>query len=226
MVKSHGAEVTSRLDSLLGRVRVVEVPNVGRLGHVGRHLLESQVGVGGGNAHLGGAGSALGMPGDLCAGSLDRVGILENHNGLCRNVFGEVFGLLAIEILLKQVDLVVLSHAVHGALGELLGCGGVAKGLISEESLVVLLDIVGLGGVELFGPSSPRVFHATVIGSDALGVNRVLRHNGDVVQDDLVGVSNDEFFLLAGYRCASTNNLDFGVIELGGTVTAEITSGL
>ena len=42
-------------------VRVVEVPDVGRLGHVGGHLLEAELGVGGTNAKLAG----LGVPRDF-----------------------------------------------------------------------------------------------------------------------------------------------------------------
>ena len=49
----HRAKGTWGLESLLRFVRVVEVPNVRLFGHVGWHLLESELRVGSTNTHLG-----------------------------------------------------------------------------------------------------------------------------------------------------------------------------
>ncbi len=84
MIVYHSAKRTWGFQSLFRFVGVVEVPNVGLLWHVGWHLLEPELSVGGTNTHL---SSRLGMPADLCNGAFDVVRVLENHNSLRVDVF-------------------------------------------------------------------------------------------------------------------------------------------
>lgn len=52
------------------------------------------------------------MPGDARGGPLEFIWIFEYHEGLCRYCLGEVLRLLTQEVLLKEIDLVVLTDAL------------------------------------------------------------------------------------------------------------------
>ena len=76
--EGHGAEWRLRFKGLFWCVWVVEIPDVGLFGHVGRHLLESELSIGGSDSKFGG----LWMPCDLSNRTFDGVGVLEDHNCL------------------------------------------------------------------------------------------------------------------------------------------------
>jgi len=93
------------------------------------------------------------MPGDLSDGSLDRVGVLEDHNRLGGDVLGKMLGLLSLEIFLEEIDLVVLENALFGSSSKVFGGLCETKVGISVESLHVFGDISGLGVIVVLGPS-------------------------------------------------------------------------
>lgn len=109
MIVDHSAKRTWGFKSLLRFIRAVKIPYVGLFGHVGWHLLESELGVGSTHTHL---RRGLRVPADLCNGAFDVVWVLENHNSLRVDIFGEVLGLLAFVVLLEQVNFVVLLDAL------------------------------------------------------------------------------------------------------------------
>jgi hypothetical protein len=98
VIINHSAKRTWWLKSLFRFVRVVEVPNIRLLGHVGWHLLEPELSVGSAHTHLRGR---LRVPADLCNGAFDVVWVLENHNSLRVDVFRQVLRLLSFEVFLK-----------------------------------------------------------------------------------------------------------------------------
>ena len=54
------------------------------------------------------------MPVDLGDSTSNGVGVLKDHDGLSGNVLTQQLRLLTAEVLLKQVDLVVLSNGFLG----------------------------------------------------------------------------------------------------------------
>jgi hypothetical protein len=112
VVESHSAQRWSGVEGLLGFVGVIQVPDVGLLGHVGRHLLEAQLGIGSTDALV---RAAVRVPADLSNSALNLVRILEDHNCLSRDSISGVLGLLAFEILFEEIDLVVLHDAAAGS---------------------------------------------------------------------------------------------------------------
>lgn len=62
MIKGERAERRGGVKRLLWLVGVIQIPDVGLLGHIWRHLLEAQLGVGGGNSLV---GAAVGVPANL-----------------------------------------------------------------------------------------------------------------------------------------------------------------
>ena len=108
------------------------------------------MGIGGTNSHL---SLRLGVPGNLGDSSFDLVRVFEDHNGFGADVLRQVLGLLSLEVLFKQIDLVVLSDAVNGTGHQVTSGRGESEVLISVESLHVLGHIRGLGVVSVLGPS-------------------------------------------------------------------------
>lgn len=137
------------------------------LGHVGRGLLEAKLGVGNTDTELAG----LGMPCDLGDRALDSVGVLEDHDGLCGNGLRHEFGILTVEVLLEEINLVVLLNAASGTLNELAGSLTEAKSRLLGELPHVLVDFVGLLVVVLLGPATNGMMHASVLSGHSLGVN-------------------------------------------------------
>ena len=78
VVEGHGAERRLTLKSLLGEVGVVQIPDVRLLGHVWRHLLETELSVRNTHALL----NWIWVPDNLVGSTLNVVGVLEDHNGL------------------------------------------------------------------------------------------------------------------------------------------------
>ena len=114
------------------------------------------------------------------------LGLLEEHEGLGGDVFDDVVGLLVDEVLLEHVDLVVPEHAPLGYFAESLHLGG--KALVLVDLLHEAGVLLGLGGVDAFGPTSLPVEHSLLASAHASGVDLVHRKVGDVVELDEVGV--------------------------------------
>jgi hypothetical protein len=172
VVEHEGAQGGARVKGTFGSVRVVQVPDVRHPRHVGRHLLEAELGVGDTNAGL----RVVGVPRDLGDSALDLVRVLEDHNGLGVDGLGEVLGLLAIEVLLEKIDLVVLADAPLGGVHQVGGRALEAKVGLTEHFLLILCDVEKLGVVELLWPSTDGMAHTAVICNDAFSVD--LQGNG------------------------------------------------
>jgi len=130
-------------------------------------LLEAQLGVGDTYTELAG----LWVPRDLGHGSLDSVGVLEDHDGLGGDWLRHELGILTLEILLKKVDFIVLLDAACGSLDKFAGSLAEAHcGLLSQFSHV-LVNFVLLLVVVFLGPSTDGVSHAAVLSRHALSVN-------------------------------------------------------
>jgi len=78
VIEGHSAKRRVRFKSLLREVRIVQVPNIRLLRHVWRHLLETQLCVRNTNTRL----SLIRMPNNLSSGTLNIVGVLEDHDSL------------------------------------------------------------------------------------------------------------------------------------------------
>mmetsp|Transcript_33233 Transcript_33233/g.50951 ORF Transcript_33233/g.50951 Transcript_33233/m.50951 type:complete len:273 (+) Transcript_33233:1255-2073(+) len=216
VVEGHGAQGRGRQQGLLGEVGVAQVPDVRLAGHVRRHLLETEHGIGNTNAHLRG----LRMPGDGSGGSLNVVGVLEDHHGLGGDALGQMLGLLASEVLLEQVDLVVLEDTLGSALDHLLGGLREAEGRVSVHLFGVFSLISGLGGIDLSRPTSFTVLHSLRAGRDSLGVDAVGGQGGDVAEHNLVRVTHLEVISLLGLGGHGTDDLGVGILEVG--VSSEV----
>ena len=165
--EGHGAEGRGGLKADFWRVRVVQVPDVGGLRHVGGGLLEAELGVSCTDTKLGG----LGVPRDLSYGTLHSVRVLEDHHGLGGDGLRHELGILTLEVLFKEINLVVLLDAAGGALDELASGLAEAKRGLLVELPHVLVDIVRLLVVGLLGPTTDRVGHTGVLSWYALSVN-------------------------------------------------------
>ena len=170
--EGHGAEGRGGLETDFWRVRVVKVPDVGGLGHVGGGLLEAELGVSCTDTEL----SSLRVPCDLSYGTLDSVRVLEDHHGLGGDWLRHELGVFTLEILFKEIDLVVLLDAAGGALDELTGGLAEAERGLLVELPHVLVDIVRLLVVGLLGPTTDRVGHTAVLSGHALSVNLQRRY--------------------------------------------------
>ena len=168
------AQGRGRLKTDFWRIRVVQVPDVGGFWHVGGHLLEAELGVGGTDAEL----ACLGVPRNLGNRSLDDVGVLEDHDSLGRDWLRHELRVFTLEVLLKEIDLVVLLDAAGGALHELTGCLSEAHRWLLGQFSHVLVDFVGLLVVVLLGPTTDGVSHSIVLGRHALSVHLQERKAG------------------------------------------------
>ena len=169
LVEGQGAKWGGWLHADFRGVWIVQVPDVGALGHGGGHLLEAKLGVGGTNTKL----TGLWVPCDLGNGTLDGVGVLEDHHSLGGDWLRHELGVLTLEILLEQINLVVLLDAAGGALNKLTsGLTEAHLGLL-DELTHVLVDFILLLVVVLLGPTTDRVMHTVVLGGNALSVNLI-----------------------------------------------------
>ena len=102
------------------------------------------------------------MPSDLSGGSLDLVGVLEDHQGLGRDVLGQVLSLFASKVLLEQVDFVVLEDALCSSLAHRLGSNCKSQSRLSVHLLLVFGEISSLCWVKLLWPTSFSVLHTSM----------------------------------------------------------------
>jgi len=150
VIESHLGDGRCGLKSLLRSVRVGKVPNVGFLGHVGGHLLEAELGIRHTNPQV---SARIGMPHDLCCCSFNLVGVFKDHHSFSVDGLRQMLGLLTVEVLLKQVDLIILFDALLCVVDEISSGRCVAEGWVTHHLLVVLRNIVWLVRVSFLGPA-------------------------------------------------------------------------
>jgi len=206
----HAGQRGGRLKCNFGLVGILDVPDVGVLGHAWGLLLESKLSVSASESVV----AAIDLPSNFCNGTFNLVGVFENHKRFGINLLAHVFSLLGGEVLLEHVDFVVLLHATLGSAGKVSGSGSETKGQISVEFLGVTLNVLVIGVIDLSGPSTNNVSHTTVFSFDAICLNSMLRKNGDVVHHDLVGVSQDVAFSDRGVGHLLAHHLGLGILEL------------
>jgi len=209
VVESHSAKRGSRFKSLLRVVRVFQIPNVSRLSHVRRHLLESQSSVRYANTLLGG----IRMPCDFSDSSLHSVRVLENRNRFGRDGLRQILRAFTAEVLLEQINLVVLAEALHGTLDEVMGSSSVTKRSLSVKLFLILDLVSSFSVIKLLRPTTSYVSHFLFGGRNSFGVNSMLGHLRDVIKSDLVRVSLNIKSLLVGFTVPSTDNLGLGIFE-------------
>mmetsp|Transcript_7981 Transcript_7981/g.22768 ORF Transcript_7981/g.22768 Transcript_7981/m.22768 type:complete len:388 (+) Transcript_7981:584-1747(+) len=158
-------------------VALRDVPNERRCGHVVGHPLEAQVRVGGDDLRR-----ALRVPPDLRDAPRLVGGVLEERDGLHRQVLGQVLGLLEVEVVLEQVDRVVLLQASDCVPCELLHGGD--EGRVLLKPLPPLQRVLGLRVVDFLRPAALHVQHHPAFRLHPGGVHRMLGKLGDVVHGD------------------------------------------
>ena len=163
----HGTKWGSWLKNGLWYIGVSQVPNVGVLWHVGWLLLESELGIGGTDSVL----AWLWMPCDLGHTTLHLLWILEDHHCLGRDWLRHVLWLFMLEVLLKEIDLVVLFDAALSSPDKVLGRPHIVQGRLLGQLTHVLVHFVGLLRIVLFGPSSNLMVTSSVISGNSLCVN-------------------------------------------------------
>ena len=102
------------------------------------------------------------MPSYTCNGSLDLVGVFENHHGFGGDIFICMLSCFAREILFKEINLVVLSDALGDSTDHLFGGLGEAQSGISVHLLGVLCLIGWLGRIDVCGPTTLSMPHSLV----------------------------------------------------------------
>ena len=123
------------------------------------------------------------MPSDFGDGTLDGVGVLEDHDGLGSDGLRHELWVLTSEILLEQVDLVVLFDAARGTLDELLGGLHEAHCWVLGQLSHVLVHLVGFLVVILLGPATDAMGHTAVLCWDALSVNLLCEEKWTRLED-------------------------------------------
>ena len=111
------------------------------------------------------------MPRDLSDGTVDSVGILKDHLGLCGDRLDLMLWGFTLEVLFEKVDLVVLANALLRGSYQVLGCGRKTEVSVSVHFLIVLSDVGGLSGVETIRPSSFDVLHSSFASGNTLCVD-------------------------------------------------------
>ena len=111
------------------------------------------------------------MPCDLGDGTLDGVGVLEDHHSLCCDWLRHEFGIFTVEVFFKEINLVVLLNTARCSLNELTsGLSEAKSGLLGQLSHI-LVDLVGLLVVVLLGPTTDTVVHTVVLSGHSLSVD-------------------------------------------------------
>ena len=95
----------------------------------------------------------LGVPVDLGYCSTDGVRVLKDHHSLRRDAFRRKFWLLAIEILLKEIDFIVLLDSFLSTYCKVLGGLRETESGVSVKFLLIFGNISWLGVVELLRPT-------------------------------------------------------------------------
>ena len=141
----HAAQGRSGVEGDFRLVGVVDVPDVGLLGHAQGLLLESKLGVRAGQSVF----RPIHLPGNFSNCPLDLVGVLEDHERFGVDLLTHVFSLLSRKVFLEHVNFVVLLHASFGSASEVSGGGGESKCRVSVELLVVTLDVLLILRIDL-----------------------------------------------------------------------------
>jgi len=93
------------------------------------------------------------MPVDFRNCSLNWVRIFKEHDCLGRDILREMLGLFTIEVLLKKIDLVVLSNGFLCSCNQIFSSLSKSKSGVSVELLVVFGDIARFGVIQISWPS-------------------------------------------------------------------------
>jgi len=99
--------------SLLGGVRIAQIPNVWFKRHFVVHLLKSKDGIANSDSSI---CRMIWMPSNFCNRSFDLIRVFEKHNCFCRNILSLVFGDLSSKVFFKHIILIVLPDAISGSL--------------------------------------------------------------------------------------------------------------
>ena len=121
-----------------------------------------------------------------------------------------MLGLLVLEVLLEQVDLVVLLDAALDGRAQFLD--RLREGRLLLDLLLELVGVLHLRRVDVGGPAALLVEHALVGGLDALGVHAVHGLLDDVVEHDEIRVPLAVFEFHVRDRIVAAV-LDLGVAE-------------
>lgn len=113
------------------------------------HLLETKHCVGDTDSHV---SCLIWMPTYLSNCPLDLVWILEDHNSFSGYSLREVLWLFSVEVLLKQINLIVLSDALLSSSHEVLSCLCEPLGWVSVQFFEILLNITWLSVVVFLRP--------------------------------------------------------------------------
>ena len=111
------------------------------------------------------------MPGNFRYRSFRLVRIFEDHNRLGRDRFAHVLGLLVGEVLFEQVDLVVLADPLLSTYYQVLCRRGITHRRVSDQLFQILLLVALLGVVDVPGPTSDDMLHASVVCGHSLRVH-------------------------------------------------------
>jgi hypothetical protein len=84
---------------------------------------------------------------------VDGVRVLEDHHGLGGDALGREFGLLTMEILFEEINLIVLLDSLLGTTSKVLSGLREAESWVSVKLLLILSNISGLGVIELLWPT-------------------------------------------------------------------------
>jgi hypothetical protein len=93
------------------------------------------------------------VPVDLGDSSADGVRILEDHHCLGGDALRGQLWLLSMEILLKEINLIVLLNGLLGTTSKVLGGLGEAESGVSVKLLLIFGNISRLGVIELLWPT-------------------------------------------------------------------------
>ena len=172
--EGHGAEWRCWVKCGLWDVGVDKVPDVGFLWHVWWLLLESELSVGGSDSVL----TDFWVPGDLGDATLNFLWVLEDHDGLGVDWLRHVLWLLILEVLFKEINLIVLLDAAGSTLNQVLGGTSELEGWLLDELPHVLVHLIWLMWVVLLWPTSNVVVASLVVGGHTLSVNLIKRKDG------------------------------------------------
>mmetsp|Transcript_8826 Transcript_8826/g.21321 ORF Transcript_8826/g.21321 Transcript_8826/m.21321 type:complete len:394 (-) Transcript_8826:141-1322(-) len=172
VVEVRHADLAERPELKLGRVGVVQVPDVAVPAHPLGLLLELEDGVGGDHLPDGG----VGVPRDVGDPPLDGVGVAEDGDRLHGGRLVRVVRALPAPVLLVDVDGVVLLDQVLDRAPETDHRVDVL--LVLLDLLAVADDVLGLREVDLLRPTPFVVADDLVRVDHRVGVCLVLRHLG------------------------------------------------
>jgi len=106
-----------------------------------------------------------------------------------------VLSLFSVEVLFKQIDLVVLADALARRVYQVGGGRLETEINLTKHLFLILGNVQSLSVVELLGPATNCVTHSSVLSDHTLCVDAVFRHQRNVVQNDGVRVTQGVFSL-------------------------------